>query len=184
MMFDEFAMLAAKMKAVYTSATFLPDKFALETWFHYLEDLPKDQCEAAVERYMTTNKFPPTIADIRSMAVENATADTTMTALEAWARVRKAIRNGYYGAEEEWAKLPESCRQVLGSPSNLRAMAQLDSKQVETVEQSHFIRAYDANILRRKDEAKIPESVMRLIGSIKQEALEAHEGKALPGGGT
>lgn len=181
---EEFAKIAAGMKAVYTDPKFLPDGHAIDVWFGFLKDLSNAQCQAAVSRYVATGKFPPTIADIRSMVVENAAADTTMTALEAWAQVRKAIRNGYYGAEEEWAKLPEACQQVLGSPSNLRAMAQLDSKQVETVEQSHFIRAYDANILRRKDEAKIPESVRRLIGSVRQEALEAHGVKALPGGGT
>ena len=99
-----------------------------------------------------------------------------MTATEAWALVRKAIRNGYYGAEEEFEKLPTACQRAIGSPSNLRELAQLDIDQVETVEQSHFIKAYNTQTEREREVEKMPASIKSLVAKItEQKKLSGNE---------
>ena len=120
----------------------------------------------AVQLYLTndTTGFPPSPGQIVD-AIHKITNPriAEMTATEAWALVRKAIRNGYYGAEEEFAKLPTACQRAIGSPSNLRELAQLDIDQVETVEQSHFIKAYNTQVVRERETAKMPSDIRALV---------------------
>lgn len=120
----------------------------------------------AVQLYLTndTTGFPPSPGQIVD-AIHKITNPriAEMTAMEAWALVRKAIRNGYYGAEEEFAKLPTACQRAIGSPSNLRELAQLDIDQVETVEQSHFIKAYNTQVVRERETAKMPSDIRALV---------------------
>lgn len=120
----------------------------------------------AVQLYLAndTRGFPPSPGQIVD-AIHKITNPriAEMTATEAWALVRKAIRNGYYGAEEEFAKLPTACQRAIGSPSNLRELAQLDIDQVETVEQSHFIKAYNTQVIRERETAKMPSDIRALV---------------------
>lgn len=120
----------------------------------------------AVQLYLTndTTGFPPSPGQIVD-AIHKITNPriAEMTAMEAWSLVRKAIRNGYYGAEEEFAKLPTACQRAIGSPSNLREIAQLDTDQVETVEQSHFIKAYNTQVVRERETAKMPSDIRALV---------------------
>lgn len=120
----------------------------------------------AVQLYLAndTKGFPPSPGQIVD-AIHKITNPriAEMTATEAWALVRKAIRNGYYGAEEEFAKLPAACQRAIGSPSNLRELAQLDIDQVETVEQSHFIKAYNTQVIRERETAKMPSDIRALV---------------------
>lgn len=149
----EFFTLAKGMKAVYADLKFLPDKDSLEVWYGLLQDLPYDKASLAVRAHMCSNRFPPTIADIRAKAAE-ATADVGNTdkgTLEAWALVYKAICNSSYNAAEEFAKLPILCQKAVGSPNNLKEWSLMDIDTVQSVEQSHFIRAYSALLAEKKD---------------------------------
>lgn len=65
---EQFKVLVKAMKAVYAQPTFIPDQDAFNVWFALLGDLPYKQAELAVQKHMATEKFPPTIADIREKA--------------------------------------------------------------------------------------------------------------------
>lgn len=176
---EEFKTLVKGMKAVYAQPTFIPDQDAFNVWFELLKDLPYRQVSVAIQKYMVTERFPPTIADLREKAAEIIEQQVDkMSELEAWARVRKAIGNSLYHAEEEFERLPEACRIAVGNPSNLREWGLMDSEQVETVEQSHFIRNYRTAVKRISDDRKMPASVMAMIAEIQgehQKKIEAAE---------
>ena len=70
---------------------------------------------------------------------------------------------------EEFAKLPEACQMAVGSPANLREWALMDSDQVGTVEQSHFIRNYRTAVKRISEDRKIPNQIKALISEIQVE---------------
>ncbi|MDO5146109.1 MAG: replicative helicase loader/inhibitor [Eubacteriales bacterium] len=166
---EEFKILAKSMKAVYAQPTFLPDQDAFNVWYALLKDLPYELASMAIQKHMMTEKFPPTIADIRSKAFEMMEKPVEeMSELEAWAIVRKAIgRSGYY-SEEEFEKLPEACRIAVGSPANLREWALMDSDEVATVEQSHFIRNYRAAVKRMAEDKKLPPAFRERIAESRQ----------------
>lgn len=165
---EEFKILVKAMKAVYAQPTFISDQDAFNVWYALLQDLTYEQANLAVQKYMITEKFPPTIADIRKKANEIVQPDVEiLTELEAWSLVRKALSNSGYHAEEEFAKLPETCRIAVGSPANLREWAMMNTDEVETVEQSHFIRNYRTVQKRMREDAMIPDSMRTLIAKMK-----------------
>ena len=133
---EEFKTLVKGMKAVYAQPTFIPDQDAFNVWFELLKDIPYQQANVAIQKYMLTEKFPPTIADIREKATQIVeSVDSSMSELEAWSLVRKAVRNSGYHSVEEFEKLPEACQRAVGSAANLKEWALMDSERVETVEQ-------------------------------------------------
>lgn len=167
---EEFKTLVKGMKAVYAQPTFIPDQDAFNVWYELLKDLPYKQVSVAIQKYMLTERFPPTIADLRSKVTEIIEPELEgMSELEAWSITRKAIGNSGYHAEEEFAKLPEVCQMAVGSPANLREWALMDSDQVGTVEQSHFIRNYRTAVKRISEDRKIPNQIRNLISEIQAE---------------
>lgn len=180
---DEFKILVKAMKAVYAQPTFLPDQDAFNVWYALLKDLPYQQATIAVQKYMVSEKFPPTIADIREKASELVSeVDDSMSEIQAWNLVHKAICNSGYHAEEEFEKLPIACQKAIGSPAYLREVCMLPSDEVATVVQSHFVRNYRTQVKRMKEDAKLPASMVTAIeqmrnsdGALEMNATELME---------
>ena len=184
----EIAQLVYVVKAAYpkTYEHFTNKDFEnlILAWQMVLEDYTYQQAAAGLKTYLAsdTKGFPPSpgqVVDCIHKVIKPQTGE--LTGLEAWALVRRAIANSNYNAEAEFERLPAAVQRAVGSPANLREMAVLDIEQVETVEQSHFIRNYEGMIKRIADEAKIPASVMDLIRSTDQRLVQEKQG-ALPGG--
>lgn len=163
---QEFSVIVKAIKAVYP--TMLADDGAKDVWYSMLADLPYKQVSAALQAHMMTSKYPPTIADLR----ENK-ADTGLSEMEAWAMVRKALRNGNYGAEEEFDKLPDLVKKAVGAASNLRQWAQSDSGMLETIE-AHFLKAFRIQQTRATQEAQLSPQVKNLLDEVKMKMLEVH----------
>ena len=173
---DEFKILVKGMKAVYAQQTFLPDKDAFDMWFALLQDLPYKLANVAIQKHMLTEKFPPTPAEIREKAAQMIEVpETEMSELEAWALVRKAIRNSGYHAQEEFDKRPEACREAVGNAANLEEWAKMDYEKVESVGQSHFIRNFRTAVLRIKEEQRLPEQMRKLISEMRESRMKIED---------
>lgn len=169
---EEFSIIAKALKAVYADPKFLPDGNALDVWYALLQDLEYEKAHIAVQSYMMTAKFPPSIADIIERVAEiTRPEEVCMNELEAWSIVQKAICNSAYHADEEFEKLPEVCKKAVGRAANLREWAGLDSDRVNTVEQSHFIRNFRTTVEKMNREAMIPQPMRARIESIREMAL-------------
>lgn len=62
---QEFAQLAAAMKAAYQRSGFMADCETVTVWYEMLKDIPYDALTMAVQKYIQSETFPPTIADLR-----------------------------------------------------------------------------------------------------------------------
>ena len=93
--------------------------------------------------------------------------------MEAWSLVSKALRNGYYGAAEEFNNLPPLVQKAVGSPDNLRNWSQTDVKAIETVIQSNFMRSYVAIVKREYEIKKMPADVQALIENVNKTSYSA-----------
>lgn len=172
---EQFKVLVKAMKAVYAQPTFIPDQDAFNVWFALLGDLPYKQAELAVQKHMATEKFPPTIADIREKAEQiTSVKETEMSELEAWAIVRKAIGRSNYYAEEEFEKLPEACKMAVGNPSNLKVKEVINQPYAEFEKELKEI-----TDLIKKQSAEIDEQVKAFETAEKEEKrakiMEAYE---------
>lgn len=162
---DEFKILVKGMKAVYTAPGFIPDKDAFEVWYGLLNDIPYDVASATIKSYMMTETKIPTPADIRGKSRKFVNSDE-LNEIEAWTLVSKALRNGYYGAEEEFSKLPPIVQKAVGSPAQLRMWATTDESSVESVISSNFMRTYKAEVKRAEEYARLPEDVKAIMQKI------------------
>lgn len=159
---SEFSILVKTMKAVYSDPKFIADKDAFNVWYELLKDIPYEICQAAIHKYMSINKFPPTIADLRQLATEIVTPEQ-MNEGEAWSLVYKAICNSMYGANEEFAKLPPECQKAVGNPTILREWGMLDMSEVNTVIQSNFMRSYKVECKRSKEVKQLSQGTREII---------------------
>lgn len=86
-----------------------------------------------------------------------------LNATAAWGLVRKAIRQSGWGhAQEEFDRLPQAAQRAVGSPEQLTQWG-YDEDFNNGVIMSQFIRAYDTELRREAEYAKVPERVRSLI---------------------
>ena len=111
----------------------------------------------------STSSFAPTIGQIKNKMHSLTTANTEVSSLEAWEVVRKAIsRSGWY-AEEEFEKLPDDLKRLVGSASQLHNWSQMDSDTVNSVISSNFQRNYKQRAEREKELAMLPNDVKKAL---------------------
>lgn len=151
------------MKAIYSEPTFIPDKDSFEVWYALLSDLDYEAVNKATQKWMLNNSKTPKPSDIRGMTVTYGNEE--LNELSAWSLVSKALKNGYYGAEEEYNKLPEPIQKALGSPAQLRVWA-IDEHFNESVVSSNFMRAYKNTLERMKTE--------KIMGGLNN-GIESHD---------
>ena len=120
--------------------------------------------------------FPPSPGQVVDCIVKiKHPVQNELTGTEAWALVRKAIRNSYYNAEAEFEKLPTACQRAIGSAASLREIGQLDTEKVETVEQSHFIKAFETVTKRERENLRMPEAIKQLIQKMDTDRKQLEE---------
>ena len=142
-------------------------------WALVLENFSLQEAERGLESYVATDTtgFAPSpgqiIARIRAFNHE-----ASMSAEEAWRVVEMAVQHALRDAQETYDAFPDAIKMAIGSPGALRDMAMLDTQQLETVEHSQFIRAYNTIQQREEIKARTPMSAARLLAEKAQAELE------------
>lgn len=133
----------------------------LDLWTEMFKDDSATLVKAAVKTIIAAGnrEFAPNVGAIKEQMRKLTAGAEEMTEAEAWAKIRKAISNGYYGAEQEFEKLPPLCRTVVGSPQQLREWSTMDSETVHSVVSSNVQRAYKTIQQRERESAKVPEDI-------------------------
>ena len=145
---------------------------AVQIWTEYLSDLTYEQvCQAVREFAQTDTKgFPPTVGQIRASVAGHRTVEI-MGEGRAWELVYNALQNGYYGAEEEYKKLPEDVRRALGGAGQLRQWAVMDLDSISVAE-SNFKRAYRSVVEQRAKMEALPANMRPQIGEAPVAQIE------------
>lgn len=151
--------------------------FTVDVWAMMLEDYTYNQIALALKAYITTNEsgFAPSVGQVLGK-LQEITTPKELNEMEAWGLVSRALRNGYYGAEEEYEKLPPLVQKAIGSPSQLRNWSQTSVESVENVVQSNFMRAYRNVLAWEKDIQKMPTEAKKIIMENIQKRLEVNNG--------
>lgn len=116
--------------------------------------------------------FPPTIGQVKAK-MRLLVGSDELTEAEAWNLVSKAVKNGLYGAVEEFEKLPPAVKRIVGSLSQLRDWASMDSDTLHSVVASNFQRSYKVVATREKEIAALPDDVKKLINFAMNKEPEA-----------
>lgn len=156
MNYEETKQIIRVMCSTYPN--YHPDdlKDTVAAWHLMLEDFTYQEIAVALKAYILTDTsgFAPSVGALVAKVRKAKTGE--LNEMEAWSLVSKALRNGLYGAEEEFAKLPPVVQKAVGAPSNLRQWAQTDAKSIENVIQSNFVKTYRSMVARENELAMLP----------------------------
>ena len=167
---DETKVIIRAMKESFPNYNPKDLSGTVDIWSQMLIDYDYLLISKALHKYILsdTSGFAPSIGQLVGLI----DAPINLEPLEAWDLVRKAIRNGYYFAEQEYSKLPIECQKAIGSPANLKEMALMPTDTVESVEQSHFIRSYQAVLKRMDEERRLPNQFRNYTNQIEAKMQE------------
>lgn len=149
----------------------------VDVWNMMLEEYSYNQISMALKTYVysDTSGFAPNIGQLLDK-LHTIQSPQELNEMEAWSLVSKALRNGYYGAVEEFDKLPPLVQKAVGSPDNLRNWAQTNSESIENVVQSNFMRTYRIVVNRAKEYQKMPKDIQALIENTNRSSYSAQIG--------
>lgn len=165
---DDFKILVKGMRSVYTQATFIPDKDAFNMWYALLGDLPYDVCSVAIQKYMLTNKFPPTVAEIRELATGVVNGDP-MTWGESWELARKAIRKyGFYRPQEALDSLDPLTRRCVES----LGFRELCMSENEVADRANFRMVFETMQKREQYEKQLPPKLLEVIQTLQLKGVD------------
>lgn len=168
----EFGILADAIKTYFPRDNVLPTEKAMQLWYLDLKDIPYQLAHTALRKYVSTNKFAPTIADIREQVAElNNQNEEELNETAAWSLALKAIHRSTYYSGEEFCKLPRIVQNVIGNSSRLREMA-MDENFNHGVESSNFIKQFRIEKQRERERSKLSPDVLQLMRPINNPQIE------------
>lgn len=161
------SILATAYPRFYAGTSVAEQNRTLQLWATMFADDDYRIVCAAVKAFIATDEkgFPPHIGAIKA-AIRRLTAQDEMSESEAWTLVRKAISNGYYGAKEEFDKLPPVLQKLVGGPEQLREWSLMDSATVQSVVASNIQRAYRTMAARKREWDALPEDVRQIASQL------------------
>lgn len=155
---EEWGLLAKAIKSAYPNQTFCPDSYSLELYYRMLQDIPYEVLNLAVQRHISTNRFPPSIADLR-------VAPREKTWSEAWEELKRAVR--LYGSYREKDALDSM------SPLTREIVQRLGFQEYcftdnEDAYRANFRMAYEQSAKKKEETAQLPETLQARLNGILQ----------------
>lgn len=169
---QEFATFAAAMKTYYPKEGLLPNGQAMELWFRQLQDIPYIVAEAALQKWVATQKWSPSIAEIREMAMTVTAGDKPLWS-DGWEQVQTAIRK--YGMYNIGAAM-ESFDDVTRQTVKRLGFRELCLSENPMQDRANFRMIFEQIAEREQQQKQLPVSLQNLIETMKG---EAYEGKRL-----
>ena len=170
----EFALFAAALKTYFPKEDkLLPNEQSLELCFRELQDIPYIVAEAALRKWVSTQKWSPSIAEIREMASTIAHGDIPDWG-EGWEKVRKAVRKfGLYNERKALESLDPLTRKVV-ERLGFRELCMSDEN--DTTFRANFRMIYENLAKREKTDQQL---ALPLREAIAQIQLKGFDGQPL-----
>lgn len=169
----EFSMFAMAIRTYYPKENILPNQQAMELWYRELQDIPYAVAEAGLRQWVSTNKWSPSIAEIREMTstVQNGVIPDWG---EGWEQVIMAVRRfGTYRiqeAMESFDPLTRKCVERLGF-RNICMSENINH------DRANFRMIYEQLAERQKKDSQLSLEMKELIKGIQQNEVKQIERK-------
>ena len=170
---QEFGLLASAIRTFYPKENILPNQQAMELWYRELQDIPYQVAEAALRQWVSTNKWSPSIAEIRE------TASTVQSGSipdwgDGWEQVIMAIRKyGSYRipeAMESFDPITRQCVERLG-------FRNICMSENIAADRANFRMIFEQLAERKQKEQQMALPLKQLIHGIQQNGMLQIEGK-------
>lgn len=154
---DDFKVIVASLKSAFPS--WKMDELTFNLWYTTLQDIPYPTLNKAAMNYIMTNKYNPTIADLRELSYRLST-DAPMLAPAAWNQLIRALRQAYSpDSEMYWDQLPDLTKKIVGGYSTFRQWGNTSLETLESVQRPMFIKRFDEYQRREMVDKITPVSV-------------------------
>lgn len=166
MTIKEFGVLAKALQTYYPKDNLLPSDEAKALWYEQLKDLDYNILSSCLVKWVSTNKWSPTIADLRELATGS---DNLPQSPDAWEEVKTAITK--YGHWNVQAAL-ESMTPLTRKTVEKIGFYELCSSENEIADRAHFMQMYNIIAEREKKDRQIqPEVKARLETLLNEQNL-------------
>ena len=159
---QEFAIFASAIRTYYPKEKLLPNEQAMALWYEQLKDIPFKVAEATLNKWVATNKWSPSIADIREQVAEVTQAPIKDWG-EAWDDVQMSVRlYGSYEVKKAMESLDDITRQAVKRVGYLNICM---SENIAT-ERANFRMIYEQLANRKRQDAQLPPQLKQLLASM------------------
>jgi len=160
---NDFFTFAAALQTYFPRYDIFPNEQAMELWYRELKDIPYELLTAALRAWVNTEKWPPSIAELRERCAEIVQGPAPDWG-EAWKEVSRAIgRFGTYRPEEALASMSELTRRTV------ERMGWKDlclSENPDTV-RAQFRQVYQTVSKREIEDRKLPQELKSVIQTLQ-----------------
>jgi hypothetical protein len=162
---QEFGVFAAAVRTYYPKEQILPNQQAMELWYRELQDIPFNVAEATLRQWVATNKWSPSIADIREGAATVVYGSIKEWG-EAWEEVLTSVRRfGLYNQEKALNSLDQMTR-TAAERTGFRNICL--SENIAT-ERANFRMIYESLQMREKTNQQIALPLQEIVKQIQSE---------------
>lgn len=158
----EFAAWVSALQTYFPRFNLLPNAEAIELWYRELGEMPFDLLSAALRKWVNTERFPPSIAELREICAEIVQGKPPEWG-DGWQEVTKAIAR--YGIHQE-SKALESL-----SPLTRQAASRIGWRDICLSENPEALRAqfrqvYEICQKREIEDRQLPPALKEAIASV------------------
>lgn len=162
---QEFGLFAAALKTYYPREALLPNNQAMELWYKQLSDIPYHIAEMSLNKWVATNKWSPSIADIREMAVTIKSGEKPQWS-DGWEEVLKAIR--CFGSYRETEAL-ESMSELTRLSVRRLGFKNLCMSENIMADRANFRMIYEQMADRDYNAKRLPVNLVTMIEDVRRD---------------
>ena len=147
----------------------------MEVWYRQLQDIPYQIAELTLNKWVATNKWSPTIADMREQAAAIKNGDKPLWS-DGWEEVLRAIsKYGMYREAEALQSMTETTRKAV-KRMGFKTICMSDNVMAD---RANFRMIFEQLADRKEKEQQLPVSLTNLIGEIQRKGIEHDESKRI-----
>ena len=167
---QEFATLVVAMQAMH-GEDFIGTEQALDVWYALLHDLDYQILSKALQQYMLTNKFKPTVAELREIYAE-LVSPTISDWSEDWEKVSRTI--GHYGMYQEEAAM-ESFDEVTKEVVKRLGFQNICLSENIVADRARFVEIYQDIQRRKRTEVNVGSALPNLREMVQNRLAELEQ---------
>lgn len=173
----EFATFAMALRTYYPKEQILPNNQAMDLWFRELCDIPFQVAEMALRKWVNTNKWSPSISEIREMTSGIVNGEP-MSWGESWEKALTAVRK--YGSYNKMAAL-ESLDPLTRKCVESIGYIELCMSENIMVERAHYQKVFEVYSKREQTSQRISAPLLDAISRLQLNGMDGNRLKI--GGG-
>lgn len=173
---NEFGTLAAALKTFYPKDNLLPTDKAIELWYEELKDIDYTMAEAQIRKHVATNKYPPTISDIRA-CLADFSPEIHLWTTQAWELVLNALEDVemHGNGAKKFSALPQTVQKTIGGVKQFCDM--IHDKDIKRIEYANFLRTYPVILEMEKQKKMLNPDIRKMLERAEQDSVPQIEEK-------